>query len=154
APAGFDPRALLPTYGLAEATLAVAGGRILRGFTARKLSARALANGRIAAGDDAELVSVGPPSLGTEIVLLRPDGSYADRDEVAEICVQSPSLALGFFEKPEASARVFRSRASDGREWLRTGDLGAIIDGELYVVGRVKDVIVLRGVKHYPEDIE
>jgi thioester reductase-like protein len=161
APAGFDPRAFYPTYGLAEATLFVSGGGYREGARVIDCDAEALSAGRLAKTDAAaapgaarRFVACGRPAIETEIAILRADGSRAAPGEIAEICVRSPAVASGYWDRPEESEATFRFRSSDGDVFLRTGDLGALVDGGLCVAGRAKDVIILRGKKHFPQDIE
>lgn len=126
APHGFDARAFCPVYGLAEATLAVTTERPGTGAHARE-------------GDAARVVSVGRPVPGVRVRLTLE----------GEIEVASPSLMSGYFRDEHASAAALRS---DG--WLRTGDLGAIDEGELYVLGRSKDLIIQSGRNVHPHDVE
>jgi thioester reductase-like protein len=156
--AGFAPRRLFAAYGLAEATLLVAGGRVdladAAGGSVLACDAEALSRGRVVIGRGCEIVSCGAPATDTEVAILRPDGRAAEPDEVGEIGVRGPAVASGYWERPAETAEVFAWRSSDGRAWLRTGDLGFVRAGRLYVTGRSKDVIVLRGRNHYPQDLE
>ena len=129
---------ILPCYGLAEATLAVA-------IWPRHTPLRLDPSGRF--------VSVGRPCPGVEVCIMPAGGEEGvalDPDAEGEICVQSPGVMRGYYNNPEATGRVF---TSDG--WLRTGDLG-FLDGEgyLYVTGRLKDVMILGGENVVPADIE
>ena len=147
---GFQERAMTPVYGLAESTLAVTMPSPGAASTVR-VDAETLARGRIlrASGDTArELVSVGTPVAGTSICVTDERGRTVSEGEVGEIRVSGPSLMDGYFANHRASAEVL-----DGG-WLRTGDLGAVIDGSLFVVGRAKDVVVQAGRNVYPDDIE
>jgi len=156
--AGFAPRRYFAAYGLAEATLLVAGGRVdladAAGGSVLACDGEALGRGRVVIGAGREIVSCGGPAADTEVAILRSDGSAAEPDEVGEIAVRSPSVAAGYWERPAQTAEVFAWRSSDGRAWLRTGDLGFVRGGRLYVTGRSKDVIILRGRNHYPQDLE
>lgn len=154
APAGFDRRSFNPTYGLAEATLLVTGGNIVEGKHLLRCDAEALEHGQVAEGDGRELVSCGLPILETEIAILRPDGSPAARAQVGEIAIRGPAVAQGYWERPDESAERFGWRGVDGRKWLRSGDLGFLRDGQLFVTGRSKDLVIIRGRNHYPQDIE
>jgi 8-amino-7-oxononanoate synthase len=115
----------------------------------------ALAQGRvqraaIAAGDTTALVSCGPPALDTIITIHDPDtGAVLDADRIGEIRLASPSVARGYWRNPEATAAAFPAEGV-----LRTGDLGFLHAGELYVTGRVKDLIILRGRNLHPHDVE
>jgi thioester reductase-like protein len=146
--AGFDRRAFYPTYGLAEATLFVSGGAPGRGHRALSCDARALREGRVEPGTDQKLVSCGPAGPEVDIAILKPDGSRAQPGEIGEICVQAPSVADGYWDAPEATAERFAPPL------LKTGDLGFLQDGELYVAGRLKDLVIVRGRNHYPQDLE
>ncbi|HZJ66785.1 MAG TPA: AMP-binding protein, partial [Kofleriaceae bacterium] len=156
--AGFAPRRYFAAYGLAEATLLVAGGRVdladAAGGSVLACDGEALGRGRVVIGAGREIVSCGGPAADTEVAILRSDGGAAEPDEVGEIAVRSPSVAAGYWERPAETAEVFAWRSSDGRAWLRTGDLGFVRGGRLYVTGRSKDVIILRGRNHYPQDLE
>ncbi len=136
-PCGFDPGALYPGYGLAEATLVVTSPRV-PGPESWRVSRK-----------DPTQVSCGPPLDGTRVRIV----DAATRRELpegvtGEIEVASASVADGYWQRPEATAEVFR----DG--WRRTGDLGFLEDGQLFVVGRIKDLIIVDGVNVAPEDIE
>lgn len=154
APAGFDARAFLPGYGLAEATLGVTGVPFREGARSLDVDAAALDQGRVVPGPGRALVDCGPPFPCVEIALLRADGSAADPDEVGEIAVRGPAVARGYWERPDETRAVFDTPGPDGRTWLRTGDLGFLREGRLFIAGRKKDLIILRGRNHYPQDIE
>jgi amino acid adenylation domain-containing protein len=145
APSGFRSEAFFPCYGLAEATLIVSG---LRRPEPPRVEAF---NGR-------PLVSCGPAGLGQTVAIVDSE-SLRERaaEEVGEIWVSGPSVAQGYWGKPEESALTFRARlAGKGmeQEFLRTGDLGFLRGGELFVTGRLKDLIIIRGRNHYPQDVE
>ncbi|AKC71270.1 non-ribosomal peptide synthetase [Pandoraea oxalativorans] len=163
APAGFDPKAVYPCYGLAEATLFVTGGQRGAGMTAANFARSALARQRAEASDDhgddhAMLVGCGATPLDHEVRLMTwndsPDvaASVVEAGGVGEIWVSGPSVAQGYWRNDEASARTFVQ--ADGKRWLRTGDLGFVHDDQLYVTGRCKDVIIVRGHNLYPQDLE
>lgn len=160
APFGLHPTTVRPTYGLAEFTLVVStrpGGTLP---SVRDLDAEALARGEIR--DRAEgarcvtVVSSGQPGPGTEIRIVDPDtGLPVAADRVGEIWVAGASVARGYWGKSEASEYTFRATLpGDPRAWLRTGDLGFLDGADLYITGRSKDVIIIAGVNHYPQDIE
>jgi thioester reductase-like protein len=153
-PVGFDARAMMPAFGLAEATLGVTSIRPGRGPRTFEFDADALAAGKVKLGHGRELVDCGAPLPGTELAFLRDDGSKAEPDELAEICVRSPAVTRGYWEQPELNRSVFESRGPDGRTWLRTGDLGFAFEGGLFIAARKKDLIILRGRNIYPQDIE
>ncbi|MCM3886597.1 fatty acyl-AMP ligase [Frankia sp. R82] len=156
-PAGFRAE-LCPAYGLAEATLIVASRRA---GTLRVLDADrgALDAGRFEPTGSAEaakkIVSCGPP-LEIDLELVDPDTLTPLPDhQVGEIWLRGRSVALGYWGRPDQTRQLFHATtaAGDG-PYLRTGDLGFRHDGELYVTGRIKEIIVVRGLKIYPQDIE
>ncbi len=156
---GFKRSALYPCYGLAEATLIVSGGQTTTVPAIKTVDARALENNRV---EDAEesgraLVSCGSSLLDQKIVIV--DTQTLTRTaggQVGEIWVSGQSVAQGYFNRDEESAQTFRARLADTGEgpFLRTGDLGFESDGELFITGRYKDLIIIRGLNHYPQDIE
>jgi amino acid adenylation domain-containing protein/non-ribosomal peptide synthase protein (TIGR01720 family) len=161
APCGFDSRAFFPCYGLAEATLFVAGGAVGREPVVTRVSQEALARDRMApAGEEPvrELVGCGQSTDGVEVVVADPEtGRRSAPDRVGEIWVAGPGVARGYWGQPELSGQVFAARLADEPEagpFLRTGDLGFLRDGELYVTGRLKDLVILRGRNLYPQDLE
>lgn len=159
---GFRREALYPCYGLAEATLMVTGGEKAAPPSLRPVRAAPLSLNRVetaAADEDGAhtLVSCGRMPWGQELRIVDPQSLVECRpDEVGEIFVQSPSVAKGYWGCPEESARTFGAHLADTGEgpFLRTGDLGFIKDGELFVVGRIKDLIIISGRNHHPQDIE
>ncbi|MFT0182929.1 amino acid adenylation domain-containing protein [Pseudomonas benzopyrenica] len=153
APAGFDPAAFMACYGLAEATLYVSGGLPGGGIGRRSFDRAALAAGRGAAGTDLQLAACGYACPGQHLLLVDADsGALTDSGQVGEIWTSGPSVARGYWRNPVATAETFVER--EGRRWLRTGDLGVLQDGELFVTGRLKDLLILRGQNLYPQDIE
>jgi acyl-CoA synthetase (AMP-forming)/AMP-acid ligase II/surfactin synthase thioesterase subunit len=151
APVGFRSSCLLPCYGLAEATLLVTAAARDTGVASRRFDVEALESGRAepATGDTArELVSCGTAAEGAEVIVQGMDGLRLSAGLVGELCVASPALGRGYWGDPEAT----RARFGDGL--LRTGDLGFKVDGELFVTGRLKDLIILDGRNITPQDIE
>ncbi|MER6471170.1 fatty acyl-AMP ligase [Streptomyces collinus] len=152
APAGFRREALYPCYGLAEATLMVTGGDV---DTAPTLLAAA--EGTPNAGEaDAAAVGCGRPGPGVTVAIVHPEWHKELSDgEVGEIWVGGASVAKGYWRNALATRETFRARLQgrDGR-FLRTGDLGFLRDGELFVTGRLKDLLVVDGRNHYPQDLE
>ncbi|MES1192113.1 MAG: amino acid adenylation domain-containing protein [Steroidobacter sp.] len=153
---GFKPEAFAPCYGLAEATLAVsfsAGGlRYADTDTYQPVS-------RIETDDATKplLVSCGQAVPNVHVKVVDTQTLQPVKDgEVGELWVQSNAVAVGYWNKPQLSAEVFRAHLAGDTTttYLRTGDLGFIQQGELYVLGRLKDLIIIRGVNVYPEDIE
>ena len=159
---GFRPRAFYPCYGLAEATLLVSGRVEQREPLVKSAQSRELENHRVvvaAAGDEdvRELVGCGGPLLEQQIVVVDPQTlTRALPGRVGEIWVSGPSVAAGYWNRPDETEQTFRAHLSDTGEgpYLRTGDLGFLDEGELFVTGRLKDLIIIRGRNHYPQDIE
>ncbi|HSM56063.1 MAG TPA: amino acid adenylation domain-containing protein [Candidatus Sulfomarinibacteraceae bacterium] len=162
APYGFRAEAFYPCYGLAEATLLVSGGDGPGTPRALRVRSAALAADRveIAAEDEDEaqtIVSCGYSRDEQRIVIVDPQTLAArGPDEVGEIWVAGDSVAQGYWDRPQATQETFRALLADSGEgpFLRTGDLGFLHEDELYVTGRLKDLIIIRGRNHYPQDIE
>ena len=162
APCGFRREAFYPCFGLAEATLIVSGGFVGRPPVVRSLDATALNAAEVVDADpDTEtvrqLVGCGESLSDQQIVIADPETmTLASRGKVGEIWVRGSSVAQGYWQKPEASEATFRAFLQDTGEgpFLRTGDLGFLDDGQLFVTGRIKDLIILHGVNIYPQDIE
>ena len=157
---GFRWKSFFPVYGLAESTLLVSTGDRDYEPVIREADAEQLAAGRVAppahGSATKSLVSSGPHGFGTRVLVVDPLTATPCTDgEVGEIWVSSPSVGRGYWRRDIESAETFRARLADGTgPFLRTGDLGAMVGGELFVTGRIKDVIVIRGYKYYPQDIE
>jgi len=158
---GFRRTAFYPCYGLAEATLIVTGGfkesdPVVESFDAAALERHAAQPTAEDAGSSRRLVGSGGNLLDQTIVIVDPEtGKACPPERVGEICVAGPSVAQGYWRRPEQNRETFRFRLADGRgPFLRTGDLGFLRRGELFVTGRLKDLIILRGVNLYPQDIE
>jgi acyl-CoA synthetase (AMP-forming)/AMP-acid ligase II/acyl carrier protein len=160
-PYGFRPEALYPCYGLAEATLFVSGDVVLKAPVVTTFDKAGLEEHRAAPSDRLQegvtLVSSGKPCLEERIITVDPQTlARCEEGRVGEIWVSSAAVAQGYWGRPELTDETFRARLSDTKEgpYLRTGDLGVIFQGDLYVTGRIKDLIVVRGRNHYPQDIE
>lgn len=155
--AGMDARALAPAYGLAEAVLGVssrAPDAPLRVLAADPAALRADRFVPDTAPGAARLVGLGRALAQTEILIVA-DGQVLPEGGIGEIWVRSPSVGQGYWMQPEASAAVFGGYLADGRgPFLRTGDLGFLDDGELFVTGRSKDLVIIHGENHYPQDLE
>ncbi len=158
---GFRNESHLPCYGMAETTLIVTGGPhhsepILRSFGGRQMDARLVVP--VAADDPTarKLVGCGVTTDNNTVKIVDPETRKPLPDnEIGEIWIDSPSVGLGYWEKTEISQEVFNATTKDGDgPFLRTGDLGFLSEGQLYVAGRVKDLIIVRGVNRYPQDIE
>jgi amino acid adenylation domain-containing protein len=155
APAGFDAGAVYACYGLAEATLFVTGGQRGAGMVARGFDADGLAAGKGAPSEGGTLlVGCGAVAVDHVVEIVDPAtlSVVAEPGRIGEIWVSGASIGGGYWGKPRESVETFVERA--GRRWLRTGDLGFVCDGELYVTGRIKDLIIVRGHNIYPQDIE
>ena len=152
APAGFRREALYPCYGLAEATLMVTGGTLDTPPTLLPA-----ADGAPNAGEaDAAAVGCGRPGAGVTVAIVHPERlEELPEGEAGEIWVGGASVAKGYWRNTLATRETFRAQLP-GREgrFLRTGDLGFLRDGELFVTGRIKDLIVIDGRNHYPQDLE
>jgi acyl-CoA synthetase (AMP-forming)/AMP-acid ligase II len=147
---GLRPEALTPVYGLAEAALAVTASAVDRPFTTRRFGREPLVAAGLAVDDPAgvELVSLGAPLPGFALRIATADDAPLAERRVGRVLVRGPSLMAGYLDQPRATAEALR----DG--WLDTGDLGFLCDGELFLTGRAKDVVLLRGRNHAPEEIE
>lgn len=158
APAHFDARAFFPCYGMAETTLYVSGNQVMRGVKTLQVTRETLATGTVMASPEGELelVSSGIPDEEVEVAIVDPLTSFrCSSGEVGEIWVAGATVADGYWKRPDATADTFEARLpGSSANWLRTGDLGALVDGEVYVTGRIKDLIVIRGHNHYPQDLE
>jgi acyl-CoA synthetase (AMP-forming)/AMP-acid ligase II len=158
APAGFRPEALYPCYGLAEASLFVAGGDADERSVVRRYDPAALAAGRAepSGADGRRLVGCGHAWLDQRLCIVDPERCEALPDgSIGEIWVQGSNVARGYRDWPAEVEDPFRARLVSGEgPFLRTGDLGFVDAGELFVTGRLKDVLILRGRNHYPQDIE
>ncbi|UVK81658.1 non-ribosomal peptide synthetase [Pseudomonas sichuanensis] len=150
---GFQASSFFASYGLAEATLFVSGSRRGQGIGALELDAEAFAANRAEPGQGSVLMSCGYPQPGHAVRIVEPQQLQVLGDnQVGEIWAGGPSIALGYWRNPEASARTFVEM--DGQTWLRTGDLGFMRDGEVFVTGRLKDMLIVRGQNLYPQDLE
>lgn len=168
APCGFRPEAFYPCYGLAEGTLIVSGVRRSQGASWARFKASALSAGQaIATADDdpdgQAIVGCGT-ALGEEQILIVDPETQQPLPEgrVGEVWVSGPNVAVGYWNRPEESAETFAavprlaegSAPSTAPAFLRTGDLGFFHGGELFIAGRIKDLIIIDGLNHYPQDIE
>ncbi len=156
---GFTHEAHCPGYGLAETTLVVTSALPGRGSQILSVDRDALHRGhvrRAAAGVVAtSRVGAGRP-IAQQVRIVDPETcSVVDDGEVGEVWVQGPNVCAGYFRSEQRSAEVFGARSPDlFGTWARTGDLATLVDGELYVVGRIKDLIIVGGKNHYPTDVE
>jgi fatty-acyl-CoA synthase len=148
APFGFDPGALVPVYGLAEAALAVTFRRPGAPLAGRRIDPARLALDGVVAEGGREVIPVGAPLPGVEVALRGPGGRSAGEGRLGRIFVRGPSLMREYLGDPAATARALEGG------WLDTGDLGFVLEGELFVHGRAKDVVVVRGANHAPDEFE
>lgn len=163
APFGFPPPTLRPGYGMAEATLLLSGTGPGTGPIIRPVNRAALQHDRIEPARDARdvqrCVSVGRGVEGGRVAIVDPETRHRlGPDRIGEVWIAGPHVAGGYWRNPEASEETFggviAGEDNPGR-WLRTGDLAFTdADGEIYITGRIKDVVIIRGVNHYPQDIE
>ncbi|HSF43369.1 MAG TPA: AMP-binding protein, partial [Thermoanaerobaculia bacterium] len=148
APCGFRREAFYPCYGLAEATLFVTGGAPGEPPVVRPVEA--------ASPGSRPVVGCGRAAAGQTVRIVDPESrAPVAPGRVGEIWVSGPSVAAGYWDRPAETERTFGARLAGGEgPYLRTGDLGFLADGELFVTGRLKDLIILRGRNHYPQDLE
>ena len=159
---GFKSEAFYPCYGLAEATLIVSGGEkadepIIKHFDAKELDKNRVVE--VAADDQNSRAIVGcGKSVDEQLISIVDPESHqvCAEGEVGEIWVQGPGVAQGYWDKKQESKETFNAYVSDTADgpFLRTGDLGFLQGEELFVTGRIKDLIIIRGRNHYPQDIE
>ncbi len=147
---GFEPNALTPVYGLSEAALAVTFADLGGPFVSRRFDRELLAEAGLAreSSDGREIASVGRPLPAVELRVVGQDGEQLPEGAVGVIECRGPSVMEGYLGQPQATADVLR----DG--WLNTGDLGFLWKGELFVTGRAKDLLLLRGRNYAPEEVE
>ena len=162
-PCGFRREAFYPAYGLAESTLLVSGGHRDAAPLEQTFSLAALGKDRaveVAArsGEGKRMISCGQPIPGGEVTIVDPcSRRRLAVGRVGEIWVRSPSVGLGYWNRPEESENVFRGTLADdpaAGPYLRTGDLGFLHGGELFVAGRLKELLILAGRNYYPQDLE
>jgi fatty-acyl-CoA synthase len=153
APAGFDAKCFLPSYGLAEATLAVSIMPPGEGIVVELVEETLLAGGGPADRDRPQryrsIVNCGKPVRDMEIAIRGDDGSVLSEREIGKVLCRGASVMAGYFRDEAATAACL-----DADGWLDTGDMGYLSDGYLYIVGRAKDMIIINGKNHWPQDIE
>ncbi|MBN3879926.1 AMP-binding protein [Nostoc sp. JL23] len=157
-PCGFRRQTFAPGYGLAEATLVVTTSRKTDNPVFCTVSAEELAQNRLVLTPTGQrLAGSGRLLENTVVAIVHPEKlTRCASDEVGEIWVASAGVAQGYWQRPDATQETFGASIADTGEgaFLRTGDLGFIQDGELFVRGRLKDLIIIRGENYYPQDIE
>lgn len=160
---GFRREAFYPCYGMAETTLIVTGGKkltapVLRAFNAKLLDQKQVEPVAESQPGARVLVGCGKTLLDEEIVIVDPETHVQlPEDRIGEIWVDTPSVGQGYWRKQESTEQTFRARLANEPAkgpYLRTGDLGFLYEGQLYITGRLKDLIIVRGVNRYPQDIE
>ena len=159
---GFRYESFYPCFGLAEGTLLVTGGikqekPVVRTFDADSLVAGRAIDAVPGAAHVHRLVSSGRPIFDQRVAVVDPETCIeCVPGTVGEIWTKSPSVAHGYWERPEATEETFNAHIAGTNEgpFMRTGDLGFFLDGEFYITGRIKDLIIIRGVNVYPQDIE
>lgn len=158
---GFKAKAFTPCYGLAEATLLVAGHTTGNEPQVLELDTDALAHHRLSYpsedGGVTRVVSCGQPAKGSTVTIVDPESLVpTPPNQVGEIWVSGPSVAQGYWNLTAETQHTFQARIAGNteRSFLRTGDLGFLRDGELFITGRLKDLIIIRGRNYYPQDIE
>jgi len=153
APAGFRSTAFLPSYGMAESTLAITFHPVGTEMVVDAVDAEAMKDGVARPADAStktplEVVSCGVGFPEHEVRVVDEQGQPLPERRVGQVIARGPSVTEGYFENAEATAEALK----DG--WLQTGDLGYFADGNLYICGRLKDLIIIRGANHYPQDLE
>ena len=163
APCGFRPTAYYPCYGMAEATLLVAGGEGPGRPVVSTVERSALAEHKVVRASEnngsqtQKLVGCGKALLNQQIVIAHVEhDTRCPPGRVGEIWIKGPNVARGYWNRPDENQQTFGAHLADTGEgpFLRTGDLGFVSEGQLYVTGRVKDIIIIRGRNLYPQDIE
>ncbi len=162
-PCGFRREAFYPCYGMAEATLIISGGMKKSPPVIQAVDGYSLDQHQVVDADPDDdgarsIVGCGNTLPDQRILIVDPDTFHKKQfDEVGEVWVQGPSIAKGYWRNEEATEKIFNAYTSDTDEgpFLRTGDLGFMqANGELFITGRLKDMIIVRGVNRYPQDIE
>lgn len=158
---GFKTEMLYPCYGMAETTLITSGPPALRGPVYLTVSGNALEKNKISLASETQadvrhLVGVGYPWLDTTVKIINPETLQVSKpDEIGEIWVNGTVVTKGYWNNKKVTDETFRAELEgDGNQYLRTGDLGFMYEGELYITGRLKDMIILHGLNYYPQDIE
>jgi acyl-CoA synthetase (AMP-forming)/AMP-acid ligase II len=155
---GFNPAAFFPCYGMAETTLFVSGGPAGSGIETLTFEPASFDNGRLhPATEGRRVVNCGLVTPQLELRIVDPaSGRVCQADAIGEIWISGASVAQGYLNQPDISAQQFRAQLepADGRHYLRTGDMGFLHQGRLFVTGRIKEMLILRGRNLYPYDIE
>ncbi len=155
-PAGFNPKAFMPSYGLAEATLAVTIMPPGEGIMVEMVEESALSG--VAANPDhpkrfRAIVNCGKPARDMAVEIRGADGDVLPERAIGKVWCSGPSLMVGYY-RDDAATDACMAADSQGGVWLDTGDMGYISGGYVYIVGRAKDMIIINGKNHWPQDIE
>ena len=160
-PCGFRREAFYPCYGMAEATLLITGGKRETKPVYQTVSSTDLEVQQVVCVEDNDtgstLVSCGQSPSSQTLIIVNPETcQQCDSNQVGEIWVSSPSIAQGYWQQPEKTQTAFHAYLIDTQTgpFFRTGDLGFLLENELFITGRLKDLIIIRGRNHYPQDLE
>jgi acyl-CoA synthetase (AMP-forming)/AMP-acid ligase II/acyl carrier protein len=161
-PCGFESKFLYPCYGMAEATLMITGGSVSEEPIYCSVQSDALEQHQVVEAATSNrssrwLVGCGRTWLDTKVIIVNPETlTQCLPNQVGEIWVSGRGIAQGYWNRPELTQQLFHAYLADTQEgpFLRTGDLGFLRNDELFVTGRIKDVVIIRGRNHYPQDIE
>jgi acyl-CoA synthetase (AMP-forming)/AMP-acid ligase II/acyl carrier protein len=157
---GLRPNLVAPVYGLAEATLMVSGSHLVDGPVTKTVDAQSLAEGRVELASarsrqTRQIIGCGEPVDDCVLIVDAQTAQPSAADRIGEVWVRGPHVAKGYWNKPEDTEATFGARLANGEgPFLRTGDHGIVIDGQLFITGRLKDLIIVRGLNYYPQDIE
>ncbi len=157
---GFRAEAFYPCYGMAETTLFITGGLKAKAPMIESIDAKALEENRVVSAVSEDpgsrlIVGCGQPWLGDKIMIVNPDSlTPCAENQVGEIWVQGTGIGQGYWRQPEETEKMFRGFLGETGPFLRTGDLGFLKAGELFITGRIKDMMILWGRNRYPQDLE
>ncbi len=157
APYGFKKESFYPCYGMAEATLFLSGGNVFRAPAIQYMEPEALQQNQAVTSTDSShgIVSCGTSWLDDELVIVDPETkTELEEGNVGEIWACGKGIGQGYWQRPEVTEETFKQYLGDRGPFLRTGDLGFMKDGEIYITGRMKEVMILWGRYRYPHDIE
>ena len=160
APCGFNPKAFYPCYGMAETTLFVTGGKAEQEPKVLRVDSSQLEQNKVVVTDSADgkaIVSCGQTWLDTEVIIVHPETLVQCKpDEVGEIWVKGSGIGQGYWEQEQETQATFAGKLPEDSttNWLRTGDLGFIAEEELYITGRLKEVMIFMGRYCYPQHVE
>lgn len=158
-PYGFNKAALRSCYGMAETTLIISGGISGTAPTVYPVDAAALEKNQVRVSQDSQaeirIVGCGQALQDLEVVIVDPECLMpCPANQVGEVWVAGASVAQGYWNQPEQTQETFHAYLSSKGPFCRTGDLGFLLDNELFITGRIKDLMIIRGQNHYPQDVE